>query len=95
MRFTVVKGRCDIYCARPTVFSNPFPITKQHTREYVIEQYRTYIKKHPELVKELYMHCKRLEVDGCSDIRLGCHCAPLPCHVDVLKEELEKLIGTN
>ncbi|MFE7133494.1 DUF4326 domain-containing protein [Streptomyces sp. NPDC057638] len=47
------------------------------TREEVVEQYRAYLLARPELLRllpELRGH------------RLGCWCAPLPCHAEVIAE---------
>jgi len=51
------------------------------TREEVIEKYRKWLLSNPELLKQLP------ELYGKT---LGCWCAPLPCHGDVLKEFAER-----
>ena len=62
------------------------------TREEAIEAFRRYFKemydKDEEFTKafdEIYEHYKNGE-----DIWLGCFCKPLPCHGDVIAEELQK-----
>ena len=62
------------------------------TREEAIEAFRRYFKevygKDDEFTKvfdEIYEHYKNGE-----DIWLGCFCKPLPCHGDVIAEELQK-----
>lgn len=62
------------------------------TREDAIEAFRRYFKemygKDEEFTKafdEIYEHYKNGE-----DIWLGCFCKPLPCHGDVIAEELQK-----
>jgi hypothetical protein len=67
----------DVYIGRPSVWGNPFKIGN-HTRAEVVQLYREYIQQHPEL-REMAKH----ELRG---KRLGCFCAPLPCHGDVLDE---------
>lgn len=68
----------DVYIGRPSKFGNPFVIGKDGDRAAVIEKFRFYLDASPELrtaaVKEL------------SGKVLGCYCAPLPCHGDVLAE---------
>lgn len=90
MRIVVVRGRCDVYIGRPSLFGNPYSVNNLRTRELVMGRFDMYIERHPELVKELYALCK---ATGKPVVRLGCHCAPLPCHGDILKRELDKLIG--
>ena len=62
------------------------------TREEAIDAFRLYFKevygKDEEITKafdEIYEHYKNGE-----DIWLGCFCKPLPCHGDVIAEELQK-----
>lgn len=64
------------------------------TREEAIDAYREYFKrvygkpgyeKLTNKFNEIYSHYKNNE-----DIYLGCWCHPLPCHTQVIAEELEK-----
>lgn len=68
----------DIYIGRPSPWGNRFVIGPDGTREQVIEKYRDWIMRQPELIER----AKR-ELKGRV---LGCFCKPLPCHGDVLKE---------
>ena len=47
-----------------------------------IQLYRTHLDSNPDLLESLP------ELTGKN---LGCHCAPLPCHAEILHEYLEKL----
>jgi len=68
----------DVYIGRPSAWGNPFRIGRDGTREEVILAYRLWLQRHPELIEQA-----RRELRG---QRLGCYCAPLPCHGDVLAE---------
>ncbi len=68
----------DVYIGRSSAYGNPFVIGLHGTRNEVLEKYSNYLMKRPELVEK----AKR-ELKG---KRLGCHCAPLACHGDILKE---------
>jgi hypothetical protein len=75
------KEKYDVYIGRPSIWGNPFIIGRDGTREEVIEKYRDYVLNSPDLLSRLpTLHGKIL----------GCFCAPLPCHGDVLLELLEK-----
>lgn len=76
------KSSYDIYIGRPSKWGNPFVIGKDGTREEVIEMYEEWIRKTPDLIKDLS------ELDGKI---LGCHCAPKACHGDVLIKLLDEL----
>lgn len=83
--------------------ANPFSFSEKKrsrknlifgTREESVEAYRKYFKMaynkpgFESLTKafnEIYERYKNNE-----DVYLGCYCAPLPCHGDVLAEELQK-----
>jgi hypothetical protein len=75
----------DVYIGRPGIFGNPFHINKNRTRADAINLYRRYFL---ERVAEDSRF--RAEVLALRGKRLGCWCAPLPCHGDVIVEWLEK-----
>lgn len=87
MKTTVVnirgKGRraCDVYIGRPSKWGNPFKIGRDGNRETVIDRYRGY------LVSKVNEGSITLsDLAGLSGKRLGCYCAPEPCHGDVLAD---------
>jgi hypothetical protein len=71
----------DIYIGRPTRWGNPF---SDGTREENIAKYRVYLWK-----------CIQAGEVTIADLmflrgkRLGCWCAPLPCHGDVLVKAIQ------
>jgi len=71
-------GNDFIYVGRPTRWGNPFQIGKHGTRTEVIEKFRQYLKDNPKLTAAVKERLKGKT--------LGCYCAPLPCHGDVLLE---------
>ena len=81
-RARVVKGRGDIFIGRPGIWGNPFRIGLDGDREQVIQRYKEWIVKQPTLIRLLYT---------LKGKRLGCYCAPLPCHGDILIELMEEL----
>lgn len=73
---------CDVYVGRPSKWGNPFTIGRDGTREEVIEKFERWIQGQERLLRDL------------SELRgrvLGCHCAPKPCHADVLVKLAEKM----
>lgn len=86
---TVVKGRTgaenEVYIGRPSKWGNPFKIGPDGTREEVIAKYEDYIRNNPELMDSLG------ELRGKT---ISCHCAPLPCHGDVLARLVAERIAT-
>ena len=68
----------DVYIGRPSIYGNPFKIGRDGDRAEVIEKYRQWLLAQPDLVAHV-----RRELRG---KRLGCWCAPKPCHGDVLAE---------
>lgn len=77
------RERYDVYIGRPSRWGNPFTLPKgvqrspnaARARAAVIAKYEEWLKAQPELLAALH------ELRG---KRLGCFCAPLPCHGDVL-----------
>lgn len=71
------KEKYDIYIGRPSKWGNPYIIGRDGTRDECIEKYRAYLESSKELLQDLRtLHGKTL----------GCWCAPLPCHGDILME---------
>lgn len=80
MSTTVVhckRDKYDVYIGRPSIWGNPFEIGKDGTRQQVIDKYEEYVLNNPTLMARLP------ELKG---KRLGCWCAPAPCHGDVLAD---------
>lgn len=69
------KQPYDVRIDRRTKWGNPFIIGKHGSRDDVITQYETWVKTQPHLLAALH------ELRG---KRLGCWCAPLACHGEVL-----------
>jgi hypothetical protein len=95
----IAKGEeYDVYIGRlfrwkgrwmQSPFGNPFShvsVSKKairvDTREESVAMYREWIKTKPDLLAKLHT---------LKGMRLGCWCAPLECHGDVLVEMVEAL----
>jgi Domain of unknown function (DUF4326) len=74
----VKRAAYDVYIGRPSPFGNPFVIGRDGDRAAVIARYRAWLLAQPALVERV-----RREL---ADKVLGCWCAPLPCHGDVLAD---------
>jgi hypothetical protein len=66
----------DVYIGRPGPWGNPFILGRDGDRQQVIEKYRAWLLAQPELVA-------RAQRELVGKV-LGCWCAPLTCHGDVL-----------
>jgi hypothetical protein len=78
MRGRVVHCRqepYDVYIGRPSKWGNPFRIGPDGNRSEVLHKYALYLLQQPDLLAALP------ELRGKV---LGCWCAPLPCHGDIL-----------
>ena len=73
------KSKYEVLIDRNTKWGNPFPMRSPDykERERVIKAYREWIPTQPHLMSALH------ELKGKT---LGCWCAPMPCHGDVLME---------
>ncbi len=70
-----------IYIGRGSIWGNPFPITKETTREESLTKYKLWIKdqirtKHYTLQQLASLHNQDLV----------CYCSPKPCHGHVLEK---------
>ena len=75
------RGRYDVYIGRGGPWGNPFQIGRDGTRAEVITKYRAWITSNDRVAVALRANVHRLRGKV-----LGCWCAPLPCHGDVLAE---------
>lgn len=81
MTTTVVhckREEYDVYIGRPSKWGNPFRMRDKsdEERKRVISQYEEWLFQQPKLMTAI-----REELAG---KRLGCWCAPKPCHGDIL-----------
>ena len=72
------KSPYDVYIGRPSDWGNPFVIGKDGDRADVIEKYRRWIMRQPDLLARA-----KKELRG---QRIACWCKPEACHGDVLAE---------
>ena len=79
--------RFDFYIGRGSKWGNPFIIGTDGSRTEVVEKYREYFKEKREKGEITDQDLLRL-----NGARLGCFCKPLPCHGDVIVEELNALL---
>lgn len=71
----VNQEQYDILITRGTPWGNPFVIGRDGTRKEVIAKYRMWVLNQKHLMESL---------SSLEGKRLGCCCAPRPCHGDVL-----------
>lgn len=82
------KDGFDLYIGRGSIWGNPFRLADPKDdveRAQVIEQYEQYLLSQPALMAQLPTLLGK---------RLGCYCAPKPCHGDVLKKHAELQQGS-
>lgn len=87
LRISVVRNKkkneeYDVYIGRGSPWGNPFEIghgPDGDSREDVIAKYLEHFEK--EILPNPRRHAALLSLRG---YRLGCFCAPLPCHGDIL-----------
>lgn len=81
----VHKEPYDVCIMRPSILGNPYMIGRDGTREEVIAKHKK------------YFHAKMLSGDAIfinavldlKGLRIGCCCAPKPCHGDNYVEYFE------
>lgn len=71
------KAPFDVRIDRATIWGNPLRRERTESTEQLLIRYRAWLSTQIHLLKQLH----RLK-----DQRLGCWCAPGPCHGDVLAE---------
>jgi len=82
----IYKEPYDVCIMRPGIYQNKYRIGIDGTREEVITKFRV----------DFYKRIKRdrtylIAVLKLKDQRIGCCCAPLPCHGDIYVEFLDSI----
>jgi hypothetical protein len=72
----------DVYIGRKSIYGNPFTIGKDGDRREVLIKFRKYLDDNVKLLRVIKM---------LKGKRLGCHCAPLDCHGDIIAETIENI----
>lgn len=79
------------YIGRPSPLGNPYPLKKGAPKGSTLPRYRQWLQERvqerdPAVCSELN---RLYKIAKHGDLKLGCWCAPGPCHGDVIKELLE------
>lgn len=70
-----------IYCGRPSILGNPYPITITRSREEAIDKYRLWLYTQiMESNRRVIETLDKLKEDSV----LICWCTPEPCHCEVI-----------
>jgi hypothetical protein len=75
------KSYYDVDISRDSIWGNPFLIGRDGTRTEVIVKYEAWIRNRPDLLAQLPRLKNKI---------LGCWCAPLACHGEVLLKLLKE-----
>lgn len=85
-RVVHIREPYDTYVGRTTPFGNPYRIGPDGTRDEVIAKFRSYFY---EKLRADHHFAQR--VYALRGKVLGCHCAPNPCHGQVIAEWIESV----
>lgn len=88
------REKRSVYIGRPSALGNPYPRKKNEPRGSTLDRYRKYLQKKikendPDIVGELN---RLADIAEQGDLYLGCWCTPNPCHGDVIRDELHKIL---
>lgn len=89
------------YVGRPSPLGNPYRVGKKYDHERdpdgVLEAYRVWLREQvakPGRARTMFLAILAHARDGGDSAPvLICWCAPKRCHADVIREEIEKVIG--
>ncbi len=96
-------GIAFIYCGRPSILGNPFPITSVYTRDMVVDKYKEYLDtefkqhKRSDLAREIIAISDMINRGKFPDevpmkeVVLLCYCYPQNCHATVIKDKIIEL----
>jgi len=76
-----------VYIGRPSVFGNPFPVTKKQVRHIAVEKFRVYFAERSKNDRVFMAALQKLK----TATALVCFCKPEACHGDIIAEYLERI----
>ena len=87
-----------VYIGRGSVFGNPFKIGKDGNRDQVLAKYKRYLwnginDDSSEICLNIKKLCDKYVRDN-GNLNLICHCAPLPCHGDIIRSCILWFLGS-
>lgn len=94
----------EIFCGRGSIYGNPFIIRKDGDRNEVVRKHKEWIDKwliegvEVVLIVQGKKYSNKEVINNIEQLRgkkCGCYCKPLACHLDYLKEILEKRNANN
>ena len=74
-----------MYIGRGSKWGNPFKIDEENDREEVVKNYEHHLRSDPDLYNDI------INLKGKT---LGCYCAPLLCHGDVIRRLGEEILAS-
>jgi hypothetical protein len=79
-----------------SILGNPYTMPKHGTREEVIALYRQWlpVRLQADRAEARALQALADRVRAGEKLLLICWCAPLACHGDVIKAEVERLVGS-
>lgn len=90
------RGDQGVYVGRPTALGNPYSTGMGRMR--AIDQYRVWLRKKLEekdpVVCGAMERLRRRAVEA-RRLMLVCWCHPLPCHAEVIADELARVISAD
>lgn len=77
-----------LYCGRGSKYGNPYVMKSENDRDSVIKSF----EKDTNMQESVSLLIKKLQRDGedIETLKLGCFCAPKPCHCDVIKKRIDR-----
>ena len=81
-----IDGGVYVYCGRPSKLGNPYNRWNNGTREQNIEACKN-DKQWNVVLDEFVNWVKEQEP---AELKLGCFCAPLACHCDIIKAAIDE-----
>lgn len=68
------NGLPVVFCARPSVWGNPFRMKKESDREQVIADYKKFIEGHEVLKRKAKLELKGKNLSCYCEVGKACHC---------------------
>ena len=90
------EGPVHVYVGRPSPLGNPYRIGPDGDRERVIARFSHWLYdqlRHLPAGAAAREFDRLLDLARAGDLVLVCHCAPLPCHAEVIKGAIEATLA--
>ena len=86
------KEKCEVYIGRPSPWGNPYYWGESTLARYKVKDRAEALSRYEQDLRAMRKDVLIAHLEPLVGKTLGCYCAPLPCHGDILIKLIKELL---